>query len=73
MHGRQGDDREQEPGEAGELAAEVAPSDDDRVRRARASLEERIRAIVVRELGATQTSRAAKAQARRKMRRRGRR
>lgn len=73
MNGCQSDNPEQEPGEAGELEAQVAPSDDDRERRARESLQRRERAFTRRTLGASQATRKEKAQARRKVRQRGRR
>lgn len=75
MHGRRGDDSQHEPGEAGELATEVAPGQDDGARghRALGEAERRIRAFVQKALGATQASRQEKAQARRKVRSRGRR
>lgn len=77
MHGRPSDNPQQEPGGAGQLEAEVAPSVDGGERGGGTSLErqleERIRAFVQSELGATQASRAAAQKARRRMRKGGRR
>lgn len=77
MHGRTRDNPQQEPGGAGFLEAEVAPGDHGGERGSRESefheLELRLRAWVRAELGATQTSRQAKAEARRRVRKGGRR
>lgn len=66
MHGSGSDHHQHEPGEAGGVATEVAPGQDDRARGDRA--ERQLRSFVREALGATQASRTAKAKARRRVR-----
>lgn len=73
MHGRQSDHHEQEPGEAGQLEAEVASSDDGGVGRDRPGICSRCRATLQATLGRTQAQRAEAAKVRRALRRGGRR
>lgn len=73
MHGRRSNNLQPEPGEARGVETEVAPGADDGARghRTLSEAELRIRAFVQKALGASQATRSEKAQARRKVRRRG--
>lgn len=77
MHGRSSDNPQQEPGGARGLETEVAPGEHGGECRCGPCLERQLERIRLRaaqqQLGATQTSRAAKAQARRRVRKGGRR
>lgn len=73
MNGRARNDNEQECGTGGVVETKVAPGDHDRVGWSWESLEALVSQAVRRELGATQTSRQAKAEARRRVRKGGRR